>query len=78
MNNPMSIKKLWGGRDSHVQASKKKGELLYPREVVPPLRGKMRATTAGEGAAGCRQCLRAGLASSPTEGQSGSHAMGVI
>lgn len=78
MNNPVRIKKRWCGRDFHVQGSKKKGELPYHQEVVPLLRGKMRAAAAGESAAGCRQHLTAGLASSPTEGQSGPHTVGVI
>lgn len=41
INNSMRIKKPWGGRGFHVQASKKKGKLPYHQEVVPLLRGKM-------------------------------------
>lgn len=78
INNLMRIKKPWGGRDFHVQASKKKGDLLYHQEVVPLLSRKMRATAAGESAAGYRQPLTAGLASSPAEGQSGPEAVGVV
>lgn len=78
MNNHVRIKKVWGGRDFHVQTSKKKGELPYHQEVVPLLRRTLRAAAAGESAAGCRQHLTAGLTSSPAEGQSGPHAMGVI
>lgn len=37
----------------------------------------MRAAAAGDCAAGCRQCLTAGLTSSPTEGQSCPHTVGV-
>jgi len=74
----MRIKKPWCGRDFHFQASKKKGELPYHQEAVPLLTGKMRAAAAGESAAGCRQQLTAGLASSPTEGQSGPNATVVI
>lgn len=77
MNNRWGSRSLGVAGTSMSKPAKRRGNCHITKRWCL-FSGKMRATAAGGSAAGCKQHLTAGLASSPNEGQSGPHAVGVI